>query len=66
MEEVESKGNLASTAVAGGIILSRSEAKRLISQKAVKVNDRAVEDPDYELKKGDIVQIGPRRFFKVK
>jgi tyrosyl-tRNA synthetase len=49
-----------------GIASSRSEAKRLIDENAVRVNDEAVSDWDYEVKKGDVVKVGPRRFLKVK
>jgi len=46
---------------------SRSEAKRLILQKGVKINDKVEEDwgKQIELKKGMIVQVGKRRFFKL-
>ncbi len=44
---------------------SRSEAKRLIEQKAVKVNSTSVTDWGHELSKGDIIQVGPRKFAKV-
>jgi len=45
---------------------SRSEAKRLLEQKAVKVNLETVIDWGQALSKGDIVQVGPRKFAKVK
>ena len=44
---------------------SRSEAKRLVEQKAVRVNSEAVESWDRVLAAGDIVQVGPRKFAKV-
>lgn len=44
---------------------SRSEAKRLLEQKAVKVNSETVTDWGQTLSKGDIVQVGPRKFAKV-
>jgi len=66
IEEVENKGNIIATAVEAGIISSNSEAKRLIDQKAVKVNDKVVEEWEFKLKSGDVVKIGPRRFIKIK
>lgn len=46
--------------------ISKSEAKRLVEQKAIKVNDQVVESWDYEVKSGDIIRAGPRHFVKVK
>ncbi len=47
-----------------GLASSMSEAKRLIEQKAVSVNDKVVESWDYEIKKGDIIKVGPRKFIR--
>ncbi len=46
---------------------SKSEAKRLIKQKGVKVNKQIQEDwtKIIEIKKGSIVQIGKRKFIKI-
>ncbi len=65
IKEVENKENITQTIVASGAVTSNSEAKRLIDQKAVKVNDQVVNDWGYKLKKGDIVKIGPRKFIKI-
>jgi len=62
---VENKESIIQTIVASGVVTSNSEAKRLIDQKAVKVNDRVADDWGYKLKKGDIVKIGPRKFLKI-
>jgi len=64
--EVENKGGVIQTSVAAGIIASHSEMKRLIDQKAVKINDKLVEKWDQSTQSGDIVQIGPRKFYRVK
>ena len=45
---------------------SKSEAKRLLEQKAVKVNSTVVTEWEHKLASGDVVQIGPRKFAKVK
>jgi len=66
MEEVENKGDIISTTVVAGIIISKSDAKRLIEQKAIKVNDEVIKEWDYELKSGDVIKIGPKRFVKVR
>ncbi|KLO22795.1 tyrosyl-tRNA synthetase [Marinitoga sp. 1197] len=48
-------------------ISSKSEAKRLISQGAVKINDVKINDPFQllEIKGDEILRIGKRRFFKL-
>ncbi|MDK2950883.1 MAG: tyrosyl-tRNA synthetase [Kosmotogales bacterium] len=48
-------------------IKSRSEARRLISQNAVKYNNNIVTDPfmEIEVKKGDFFRIGKKKFYKV-
>lgn len=66
IKEVESKENIIQTIVAAGVITSNSEVKRLIDQKAVKVNDKVVDDWGYKLQKGDVVKVGPRKFIKIK
>jgi tyrosyl-tRNA synthetase len=64
MKEVSSGRTILQTMMAAGIVPSKSEAKRLIEQKAVSVNDEVVESWDYEIKKGDVIKIGPRKFLK--
>lgn len=47
---------------------SLSEAKRLVEQGGVKINDEVISDPNVRLEpeEGMIIQIGKRRFFKIK
>jgi tyrosyl-tRNA synthetase len=49
--------------IGAGIVASKSEARRLIEQNAVRVNDKKVTDPNEVLPSGAVVQVGPRRFF---
>lgn len=65
IKKAENKENIVQTIVVSGVVTSNSEAKRLIDQKAVKVNNQVVNDWSYKLKKGDIVKIGPRKFIKI-
>ena len=44
---------------------SSSEAKRLLDQGAVSVNEEIIKEWGHVLKKGDIVRVGPRKFLKV-
>lgn len=45
--------------------ISRTVAKKLISQKAVSVNNKVVEDWNQAIEEGDVVKVGPRRFVKI-
>ena len=44
---------------------SSSEAKRLLDQGAVSINDEVSKEWGRILKKGDVVRVGPRKFLKV-
>ena len=66
IKEVENKGNLIHTIVSAGLVTSSSEAKRLIEQRAIKINDKVLDNWEDELKRGDIVKVGPRKFIKIK
>ncbi|OGN18812.1 MAG: tyrosine--tRNA ligase [Candidatus Yanofskybacteria bacterium RIFCSPLOWO2_02_FULL_45_10] len=47
------------------LALSRSEAKRLIEQGGVKIDEQTVSDWDQTVKVGEVIKIGARRFVKV-
>jgi tyrosyl-tRNA synthetase len=51
-----------------GLVSSKSEARRLIRQRGVRVDGSTVEDPDIKirLKPDVILQVGRRRFLKLK
>lgn len=65
---LEEKKAILDILVEGGLVSSRGEAKRLLSQGGVRVNGIKVEDPQYivNLEEEKIVQVGKRRFLKVK
>ncbi len=50
------------------LVSSYSDARRMINQNAVKVNEEKIKDYDFKLKKGQeyIIQVGKRRFLKIK
>lgn len=48
-----------------GLVASNSEARRMIDQGGVKVNQQKVDDANYLVKKGDLIQVGKRKFAKV-
>jgi len=49
------------------LVSSNSEARRMIDQNAVKVNDQKISDYTFKLKPGEeyIIQVGKRRFIKL-
>ena len=51
-----------------GLVQSTSEAMRLVQQGAVKINDEKIDDPKLSIKKNQelLVQVGKRRFLKIK
>ncbi len=51
--------------VEAGLAPSKSEARRLLEQGAVKLNQTKVESEEIEVKNEDIIQAGKRRFAKI-
>jgi len=66
--EISGKINILDLLVKTKIAFSKSEARRLIEQKGVKIDDEIQTDwqKDIETKKGMVIQAGKRRFAKVK
>lgn len=65
--EIISGAHHAMTSVIAGIVQgSNTEAKKLLDQGAIKVNNIVIKDWGHELKEGDIVQVGPKTFRKIK
>src|SRR5260221_7473202 len=63
-EEIKNKENLIDTLE--DITGSKSEVKRLIKQGGIDVNGEKITDANFKLKTGDKVNLGKRRFLKVK
>lgn len=51
-----------------GLVPSRSEARRMVTQKAVKLENQTIEDPSamIEIQDGQILKVGKRKFIKLK
>jgi len=64
---VEPKVGLAALIVSAGFAKSSSEARRLIQQGAVRLNDRVLADPQasVEAADGDILRVGKRRWARL-
>lgn len=58
--------NIIDALVETKLVSSRSDAKRNLEQKGVKVNDKVIDAFDYEVKAGDLIQKGKRFFVKIK
>ena len=59
--------------VTAGIVKSKGEAKRMIQQKGVYLNDAVVEDPFYALRESDfdasdeaILRKGKKNYYRIK
>jgi tyrosyl-tRNA synthetase len=64
MEEIEPGRLLDVVEVGGGV--SSTQAKRLLEQGAASVNGETIKDWNKEVKSGDVVQIGPKKFVRIK
>ncbi len=64
--KISSKDNLLNILVLSKTVSSGSEARRLAVQKAVKVNDKTQTNIHFLPKSGDIIQVGKRRWLKIK
>lgn len=51
--------------VEAGLVASNSEARRMIEQGGVKINQQKIEDVDTAVKKGDLIQVGKRKFVRI-
>lgn len=58
-------GNATISDLVADFVGSKSEAKRQIQQKAIDVDGKVVNDPDFELKGGEKVKIGKKTFVEV-
>jgi tyrosyl-tRNA synthetase len=67
MPEIKpAKYDLVSVLVEAKLCSSKTDARRVVTQGGVKVNEKKVEDEKLELKAGDVVQKGPRFFIRIK
>lgn len=67
MPEIEASGQgVASTLVITNFAKSKTDARRLLEEGAVRVNGEVVRDGDVILKKGAVLQKGKREFVRIK
>ena len=65
IEELHASGKLTEALVSGGAAASNSEVRRLVEQNGLRVNGETVTDPEQPVKKGDLINIGKTRFYRV-
>ncbi|MDZ4209934.1 MAG: tyrosine--tRNA ligase, partial [Candidatus Curtissbacteria bacterium] len=58
-------GQLITRFISGALSTSTSEAKNLLDQGAVEINNQIVKDWKYEIKSGDKIRIGKGEFFEI-
>ena len=66
VEIEEVKGGKLVDVVEAGAGASSTQAKKLIDQGAVKINGEVIKEWGFIPKEGDVVQIGPQKFVKIK
>lgn len=66
IEEVKVKKGPIVEVIAIAFEISKSEARRLLQQGGVKIDDKPVKELDAEIKKDCLIQLGKRRFKKLK
>ncbi|MBI2063559.1 MAG: tyrosine--tRNA ligase, partial [Candidatus Yanofskybacteria bacterium] len=66
MQEFKFTGKIIELLHVSGLASSMGEAKRLIDQHAVNINGHAITDWEHDVKSGDVIKVGPRRFLKIK
>ncbi|MDP3954153.1 MAG: tyrosine--tRNA ligase [bacterium] len=59
------RNSLKEVLTSSNTVESGSEARRLLEQKGIKINDVTADDLNYQVKAGDIIKVGPRRFLKI-
>lgn len=66
MEEVSvSSCNILDVMVQANFTQSKGEAKKLISQNALKINDATIMDISHQLQSGDIIKVGKKKVVRV-
>jgi len=66
IEEIKpSNYDIITVLVESKLISSKTEARKMVIQGGVKVNDKKISEMDHEVKSGDVVQKGKRFFVKI-
>jgi tyrosyl-tRNA synthetase len=63
--QLESGQSILDVLVAGGLVRSKSEGRRVIAQKGVRLDGETMTDPNQDFPHPGILQVGKRRFLRV-
>ena len=65
LEQKSANKNIIDVLLESGLVHSKGEARRLIEQKGIKINEKTINSIDKIVKSGDIIQKGKRHFLKI-
>jgi tyrosyl-tRNA synthetase len=69
IREITVKGNtlnlIAKNLIEEGLVISKKELTRLVNQKGLKINNEVILDLNIEIKSGDVLKIGKKKFVKI-
>lgn len=65
-QEISTLVDLSPSLVQGKFIVSGSEFRRLVQQGGIRINQEVIKDLEQEIRDGDILKIGKKKFVKVK
>jgi len=65
LEQKLANKNIIDVLFRSGLAQSKGEARRLIKQKGIKINEKIIDSIDKIVKNGDIIQKGKRHFLKI-
>ena len=65
LEQKSANKNIIDVLLESGLVHSKGEARRLIEQKGIKINEKTIDSIDQIVKSGDIIQKGKRHFLKI-
>jgi len=65
LEQKSANKDIIDVLLESGLVHSKGEARRLIEQKGIKINEKTIDSIDQIVKSGDIIQKGKRHFLKI-
>lgn len=66
VEVTEGMNDIIDVILEAGLVTSRGEGRRMFDQNAIKLNQQKLDTLAIDLQSGDLIQVGKRRFVKVK
>ncbi|MDH3942960.1 MAG: tyrosine--tRNA ligase [Anaerolineae bacterium] len=63
--KLEGEPKLVEVLVDSGLVASKSEGRRMVKQRGVRLDGNTLEEPDAPIPSGEVLQLGKRRFLKL-